>query len=295
VPASLSSTAWSYGALVNTVAGARQLAHVRGVDYADLPGTARQVLPAAYLANAPVPASEPWSPALPQLAVPGTYLAQTAGAVEITSVAVTSGSLEQAQTCQLTVAGQNFAPSGPSTPPPLPFSAFTVPGGGVTITGGTVTDSQAILRVSVDAQAQTGLRSLSVGTFTLANCLTIAPQPQATGCNTTALSQQMTAVTQVITVTGQALSQASISAASGSPLVTWQLTSASAAQLQITASIAASSYEPYSDPAPAPGPVDKPIPVYRPPVHVSIALTLTVTPAPGEPATALPVTLDAIE
>ena len=90
-------------------------------------------------------------------------------------------------------------------------------------------------------------------------------------------------------------SQASISAASGSPLVTWQLTSASAAQLQITASIAASSYEPYSDPAPAPGPVDKPIPVYRPPVHVSIALTLTVTPAPGEPATALPVTLDAIE
>ena len=295
VPASLSSTAWSYGDLVNTVASARELAHIRGVDYADLPGTARQVLPAAYLANAPVPAPGPWSPALPQLAVPGTYLAQTAGAVEITSVAVTGGSLEQAHTCQLTVTGQNFAPPGPGTPSPLVFSAFTVPGGGVTTTGGTVTDTRAILTVSVDPQAQTGPRSLSVGTFTLANCLTVAPQPRASGCNTTALSQQMTAVTQVITVTGQAFSQASVSASSGSPLVTWQLTSASAAQLQITASIAASDYEPYSDPAPAPGPVDKPVPVYRPPVHVSIALTLTVTPAPGEPAATFPITLDAIE
>jgi hypothetical protein len=295
VPADLSTTAWSYGDLVAAVASARELAHVRGVDYADLPGPARQVLPAAYIANAAVPAPGPWSPALAQLAVPGTYLTQTAGAIEITAVTVSAGSLEQAQTCQLTVSGQNFAPSGPAAPPPLPFSAFTVPEGGVTITAGTVTDSEAILSASVDPQAPTGLCSLSVGTFTLANCLTVAPQPRATGCDTTALSQQMTAVTQVITITGQALSHASISSTTGSSMVTWQLSSTGAAQVQVTASIAASSYEPYSDPTPAPGPVDKPTPVYRPPVHVSIGLTLTVTPAPGQAAVVFPITLDAIE
>jgi hypothetical protein len=149
--------------------------------------------------------------------------------------------------------------------------------------------------VAVDPQAQAGPRGLSVGTFTLANCLTLSPQPRAAGCDTTALSQQMTPVTQVITVTGQAFGQPAISSATGSSLVSWQLTSASATQLQVTASVAASSYTPYLNQAPAPGPVDKPVPVYRPPVHVSIGLTLTVTPHPGEPAATFPITLDAIE
>jgi hypothetical protein len=293
VPASMSATAWTYGELVNVVTSALELAHIRGVDYADLPATAQSVLPAAYFANPVVAAPGPWSPALPQLDVPGSFLAQTPGAVQITSVLVQGQPLEQAGTAELVVAGENFVSSGAGTPVPLQPSAFVVPGGGVTVTGGTVTSTQAILQVLVDPQAAPGSRSLQVGTFTLADCLTIAPQPRATGCDTTQLSQGMTAVTQVINVTGQALTAASVSPASGSALVTWRLTSADATQLQITASIEASSYQPYVQPS-GPGPIDKPVPVYVPPVHVSIALTLTVTPASGEPAAQFPITLDAI-
>jgi hypothetical protein len=291
VPASLGTTAWTYGDLVNVVAAARDLAHIRGVDYADLPSAARQVLPAAYLANPPVPPPGPWAPVLPQLEVPGNHLAQAQGAIEISSVSVSGAPLEQGKNGQLVVTGASFAPAGQGVPP-LPPSAFTVSGSGVTITGGTVSNSQATLTVAVDPQAETGPRAMTVGTFTLPGCLAIAPQPRATSCDTTRLSQGTAVTTQAITVTGQELARATVAAASGSALVTWQLTSVSAAQLQVTATIAASTYQPYLSPDGG-GPVDKPI--HLPPVHFGVGLTLTIQPAPGEPATAFPITLDAIE
>ncbi|HEV2375602.1 MAG TPA: hypothetical protein VGS19_25995 [Streptosporangiaceae bacterium] len=291
VPANPGATAWRYADLVNTVASARDLAHVRGVDYLDLPGTARQVLPAAYFANPQVPPPGPWSPVLSPLGVPGNYLSQTQ-APTITSVA--GGPLEQAKTGQLTVTGQGFAPPGPAGPVPLPFSAFTVDGGDVTITGGRVTGTQATLNVAIAPQAVTGPRGLSVGTSTLPNCVTIVPQPRATGCDTTVLSQGMTVVTHVITVTGQALSAQTTATLTGSSLVHTQVTGVTATQFQLTATIDASEYEPYSDQSDGTGPVSKPVPGYRPPVHVSIGLTLTVSPAPGEPTAAFPITLDSI-
>ena len=299
MPASPGATVWSYADLVNTVASARDLAHVREVDYLDLPGAARQVLPAAYFANPQQPPPPgPWSPVLSELGVPGNYLSQTQ-APQITSV--TGGPLEQAKAGQLTVAGQGFAPAGPTGPVPLPFSAFTVDGGGVTVNGGSVTPTQATLSVAVDPQAATGLRSLTVGTVTLPNCLTIAPQPRATGCDTTILSQGLTQVTHMITVTGQALSQATratltfAGTQTPSPFVSIHIASVTATQLQLTATIVASAYQPYEGASGGPGPVTKPVPVYRPPEHVSVALTLTVTPAQGEPLATFPITLDTIE
>jgi hypothetical protein len=104
----------------------------------------------------------------------------------------------------------------------------------------------------------------------------------------------MTDVTQVITVTGQLMNQASI-APSGSDLLTWQLTSITDSQLTITATIGASTYDPYQDPPgdQVAGSGSHPVP-YRPPVHVAVHLTLSVTPAPGQPATGFPIILDAI-
>lgn len=291
VPARPDATTWSYGDLVSAVASARNLARVRGVDHADLPSAARLVLPAAYFLNPTAPAGGHWTSVLPQLGLPGTFSAQTLAAVQITSVSVTGAPLEQAKTGQIVVNGVSFAPSVPAAPPPLPPSAFTVDGGGVSVTGGTVTDTQATLEVTVDPQAATGLRSLRVGTFVLPDCLTIAPQPRATSCNTSKLSQGMAAATKAITVTGQALAQATVEPSTRPDLVTWQLTTASDAQVQVTATIAASSYQPYQDQAAGAGTVSKPLPAYRPPVYSTVSLTLTITPAPGEPANAFPITL----
>jgi len=288
VPASPGMTVWTYGDLVNTVASARDLAHVRGVDYEDLPAAARQVLPAAYFANPPVPPPGPWSPALADLSVPGSYLSQAVGGIEISSVS--GGPLEQAKSAQIVVAGTNFAPTAVSAGQ-LPPSAFSVSGSGVTVTSGTVSNTQATLTVAVDPQAAPGPRSLTAGTYTLANCLTIAPQPRAISCDTTKLSQGSAAITQLIMVTGQAMTQATVASASGSALVTWHLASASASELTITATIAAAYVSPPGD-EPVGGPVDKPVGV--PPVHFGVALTLTIQPAPGEPANTFPITLDSM-
>jgi hypothetical protein len=62
--------------------------------------------------------------------------------------------------------------------------------------------------------------------------------------------------------------------------------------------VAASSYDPYSDPPSDQirGPINKPTAAirYRPPVHVPVALTLTITPGPGEQPVSFPIALDAI-
>ena len=310
VPANLAETAWSYGELLAAVGTARNLAHARGVDYADLPGAARQVLPAAYFANAARPSPGPYPPVLAQLGVPAGYMVQTLGAVTISGVSVTGGALEQSKSGQLTVTGINFAPAGASALPP---SAFAVTGGGVTVTGGTVTNAQAILSVTVDPSAAPGVRGVSVGTATLPNCVTINLQPRATGCDTTRLSQAMTAVTQTVMVTGQALASASIAAATGGPTVTWRLSSASSTQLLITVTIAASTYNPYAPPpssalsasasasaaalprlAPNGGGGGGSGSTYRPPVHITVPLTLTITPGPGEPPATFAIALDEI-
>ena len=306
VPASLGSTAWSYGDLVAAVASAGNQAHARGVDYLDLPGAARAVLPAAYFAN-PVKLKVtpgPWPTAPAQLAVPPGYMVQTLGQVSIATVSaasLTGGALEQSKPGTIAVTGVNFAPAGVA----LPATAFTVVGGGVTVTGGTVTNEQANLTVTVDPNATPGVRSLTVGTATLANCVTINPQPRATGCNTTRLAQAMSEVTQTVTVTGQLLGGASIASATGGPTVTWLLASASSTQILITVKIAASTYSPYSlpptsDTAAQPrltnggSPNGGPLPHPRPPVHVRVPLTLTISPAPNEPATAFTIVLDEI-
>jgi hypothetical protein len=301
VPASPTATGWAYADLVATVKTARDLAHARGADYADLPAAARQVLPAAYFGNPTALKPGPWPPVLPELGVPPGYLIQTLEAVSISAVSVLTGALEQAKTGQLTVTGMNFAPAGS---PALPPSAFAVTGGGVTVLGGTITNTQATLNVTVDPNAATGARGVSVGTATLANCVTINPQPRATGCDTTMLAQALTPVTRTVTVTGQALTAATFTA-TGGPTVTWQLASRSATEMLITASILASSYSPYTPYVPPSGSEAlRPAlanggssngggtPHYRPPVHVSVPLTLTVTPATGEPATTFTIVLD---
>jgi hypothetical protein len=303
VPVGLGSTGWSYGDLVAAVASARNQAHARGVDYLDLPGAAREVLPAAYFANPTELKPGPWPPAVAQLAVPSGYMVQTHGAVTIASVAATSldggGPLEQSKPGTITVTGMNFAPAGGNALPP---AAFTVVGGGVTVTGGTVANTQAILSVTVDPNAAPGVRSLSVGTATRADCVTIIRQPRATGCDTARLAQAMSAVTQTVTVTGQALGGASIASATGGPTVTWQLASTSSTQVLITVTIAASTYHAYSPPAPGSLasalprlPIGGPPPPYpRPPVHVTVPLTLRISPALNEQTTAFTIVLDEI-
>lgn len=301
VPASPTATGWAYQDLLATVRTAHDLAHARGADYADLPAAARQVLPAAYFANRSVLKPGPWPAVLPELEVPPGYMVQTLEAVSISGVSVTGGALEQSKTGQITVTGMNFAPA---STPALPPTAFAVPGGGVTIVSGTVTNTQATLNVTVDPDAPAGTRTLTVGTASRASSVTINLQPRATGCDTTRLSQAMTVVTQTVTVSGQALTGATISA-SGAPAVTFQLASRSATQVLITATIMASSYSPYRSGAAAAGSEalrpeltdggsDGGPPVYRPPVHVTVPLTLTVTPGPGEPAATFALVLDEI-
>jgi hypothetical protein len=307
VPASLGSTAWSYGDLVAAVASARNLAHARGADYLDLPGAAREVLPAAYFAN-PVKlkaTTGPWPTAPAQLAVPPGYMVQTLGKVTITpgGVPPTGGTLEQSKPGTITVNGMNFAPAGGTALPP---TAFSVAGGGVTVTGGTVSNTQAILSVTVDPNAAPGLRSLTVGNAVRDNCVTINPQPRATGCDTTRLAQAMSAVTQTITVTGQVLGGASIASATGGPTVQWQVASTSSTKVLITVKIAASTYNPYSLPPTSGaaaaaqsrlrngGPDGGPLPHPRAPVHVTVPLTLTISPAQNEPTTAFTILLDEI-
>ena len=292
VPARLGSAGWSYGDLAAVVASARDLAHACGADYLDLPAAAREVLPAAYFANPTEPKPGPWPPVLAPLAVPDGYLVQTLGAVTVKAVAVAGGALEQSRTGQITVTGINFAPAGGNALPP---SAFTVTGGGVTIMGGTVTNTQALLAVTVNPNAAPGVRGLTVGTATMANCVTVRQQPRATGCDTARLSQAMSEVTQTVTVTGQALGGASIASATGGPTVTWRLAGTSSTQVLITVTIAASNYNPYSPPydrgplaarlLPSGRSPDEP-PVHpRPPVHRTAPVTLTISPAPGEPVT----------
>jgi hypothetical protein len=296
VPARPGSATWSYGDLIAAVTSARNLAHARGADYLDLPGAAREVLPAAYFANPTEPKPGPWPPVLTQLDVPSGYMVQTLGQVTISTVSVSGGALEQSKPGQITVTGMNFAPVGGTALPP---TAFTVVGGGVTVTGGAVSDTQATLSVTVDPDATPGIRSFSVGQATLANCVTINLQPRATGCDTTRLAQAMTEVTQTVTVTGQVLNGASIASATGGPTVTWQLASASSTQVLITVQIAASDYKPYSAPPASGGPGEGPPRLPnggdgepRLPVHVTVPLKLTISPAPGEPATTFTIVLD---
>lgn len=305
VPARRDTTTWSYADLAATVTAARDLAHIRGADYADLPAPARLVLPAAYVSNDPVARPGPWAPKLTQLSVPANYLTQ-APAVTINKVTPAT-LLQGASDAQLTVTGLNFKPSDPGAQPLTPAS-FTVTAtdgasSGVTVNpaGSAVSDTQATLSVTIDPQATLGPRSVSAGSATLTNCLTIAPQPLATGCDTARLTQATTQVTHVITVTGQAFNQPDITLTAQDPqgagLVSCQLTSSTGSLLQITATIAASGYSPYQEPpgdqARAPG--TKPVPVpYRPPVHKLYTLTLAVTPAPGAPAGHFPIILDAI-
>ena len=295
VPANLSVSRWTYGEMVGAVTTARNLAHIRGVNYLDLPAAARQVLPAAYLPNPTAYKPGPWPAALAQLATPAGYMVQTLGAVTISNVTVGGGALEQSKPGQITVTGMNFAPAGGTALPP---SAFTVLGGGVTVTGGSVTSTQAVLAVTVDPNAAPGSRGLSVGTASRPNCVTIIQQPRATACSVTRLAQAMTAVTQTITVTGQALAGASIASTTGSPMVSWQLSQSTSTQLVISVTIQASAYNPYSPP-PAAGSQAALAPRlangggggggtgggprYRPPVHITIPLTLTVT-AWGRPS-----------
>jgi hypothetical protein len=305
VPARPDTATWSYADLASTVNAARDLAHIRGVDYADLPAPARLVFPAAYFSNPPVARPGPWKPptGLSPLDVPANYPAQAPPA-QINSVSVQGAAqpvLQQGAAGQLDVAGANFAPSGPDASPPLTYSSFTVTaatGGGksgVVITGGTVSDTLATLSVSVDPQAPPGPRGLAAGAVTVTNCLTITPQPRVTGCDTARLAQETTMTTQVITVTGQALAQPVV-ALSKQALVTVQGTSVSAdgSQLKVTVRIAASTYRPYQTSDQVAGRTGTVPVTYRPPVHELVSLTLSVTLPPGGSGATFPIVLDVL-
>jgi hypothetical protein len=293
---------WNYGELAATVTAAWQLAHIRGVDYADLPGPARVVMPAAYFTDAQVAAPGPWVPALAAVSVPSNYTMQAPGAAEITGV--TPVTVMQGQDgAPLTVTGVNFAPPGV---PPLTSQAFSVTTAdgsysGVSLTSaGTMTNNQAPLLASVDQHATPGPRNLAVGAFLLANCLTVVPRPLATGCDTAQLSQQMgRQVTQVITVTGQAFSSPAVTL-TGSTLVSCQLTNSAATRLTVTVTIDESTYSMSLDdgadrPRLLPEIPQNPIrPPFRPPRHVAVNLALDVTPAPGAPVNTFPIVLDSI-
>ena len=299
VPAVPGTATWTYGQLAATVTAAWELAHIRGVDYADLPGAARVVLPAAYFTNAQVAAPGPWAPALAAVSVPSNYTIQTPGAAEITHV--TLGTVMQGQSSvPLAVTGVHFTPPGK---PPLTSQAFSVttadgsPSGVSLISAGTISDTQAPLLASVDQHAAPGPRNLTVGAFSLANCLTVVPRPLVTGCDTAQLTQQIRReVTQVVTVTGQGFSSPAVTL-TGSTLVSSQLTSSAATQLTVTVTIARSTYSWYQDAADqARLRPDMPItprpPPYRPPVRVAVKLALNVIPAPGAPVTTFPIVLN---
>ena len=300
VPAVAGTATWNYAELAATVTAAWQLAHIRGVDYADLPGAARVVLPAAYFADAQAAAPGPWAPALAAVSVPASYTIQTPGAAEITSVA--PGSVMQGHAVPLTVSGVNFAPSDapPGTPPltAQSFAVTTADGGysGVSLTAdGTISDTQAPLMATADAQAPPGPRNLTVGAFSLANCLTVVPRPLATGCDTAQLAQQIRrSVTQVVRVTGQGFSSPAVTL-TGSNLVDCELTSSTATLLTVTVTIAESTWSPGGTPLLLPDIPKNPIPPpYHPPVHVPVKLSLNVTPALNAPVNTFPIVLDSI-
>jgi hypothetical protein len=303
VPAVAGTATWSYDQLAATVTAAWQLAHIRGVDYADLPGAARVVLPAAYFADAQVAAPGPWAPALPAASVPASYTVQTPGAAQI--ISVTPGTMMQGQAVALTVAGVNFAPSdAPPGAPPLTAQSFAVTTADGSISGvsltanGTISDTQAPLQATVDAHATPGPRNLTVGAFSLANCLTVIPRPLATGCDTAQLAQQLRRpVTQIVRVTGQAFSSPVVTL-TGSALVGCELTGFTPTLLTVTVTIDESTWEPGGDrllARPQPDmPTNPGTPPYHPPAHVPVKLSLNVTPAPNAPVTTFPITLDSI-
>ncbi len=300
VPAVAGTATWNYAELAATVTAAWQLAHIRGVDYADLPGAARVVLPAAYFADAQAAAPGPWAPALAAVSVPASYTIQTPGAAEITSV--TPGSVMQGHAVPLTVTGVNFAPSdAPPGTPPLTAQSFavTAAGGGyigVSLTAdGTISDTQAPLMATADAQAPPGPRNLTVGAFSLANCLTVVPRPLATGCDTAQLAQQIRrSVTQVVRVTGQAFSSPAVTL-TGSNLVGCELTSSTATLLTVTVTIAESTWSPGGTPLLRPDIPKNPVPPpYHPPVHVPVKLSLNVIPAPNALVNTFQIVLDSI-
>jgi hypothetical protein len=305
VPAAHGTGTWSYEQVAATVTAAWQVAHIRGVDYADLPEPARVVLPAAYFADAQVAASDPWVPALQAVSVPQNYTKQTPDAAEITSV--TPVSLMQGQAVPLTVTGVNFAPSdAPPGTPPLTYQSFAVTtadgsNSGVSLTAGagTVSDTQAPLLATVATNATPGPRNLTVGGFSLANCLTVVPRPLATGCDTAQLAQRIgLPVTQVITVTGQAFSSPAVTLTGSALVMSCVVTSSTATVLKVTVTIAKATYTGggFSNLAMRPelpngGPPPPPPP---PPVHVAVNLTLNVTPAPNTPAETFKIVLDSI-
>ena len=305
VPAVPGTATWNYEQLAATVTAAWQLAHIRGVDYADLPDAARVVLPAAYFADAQVAAADAWAPALAAVRVPQNYTKQTPDAAEISNV--TAASLMQGQAVTLTVTGLNFAPAdAPPGTPPLTYKSFAVTAAGssqsgVTITNGEIIgNTQASLVATVDAQAPPGPRNLTVGAFSLPNCLTVVPRPVATGCNTAQLAQQLRRpVTQVITVTGQGFLNPTVTL-TGSDLVSCSLASHTATVLTVTVTIQESTWEPAGGGgspllARLLPEIPKNPPPYIPPVHVAVKLSLNVSPAPPNPTVnTFQITLDSI-
>jgi hypothetical protein len=260
-------------------------------------------LPAAYFADAQVAASDAWAPALAAVSVPQNYTKQTPEAAEL--INVTPGSLMQGQSMTLTVTGVNFAPPDPPPgTPPVTYKSFAVTTtgssqSGVTITNGEIiSNTQASLVATVDAQAGPGPRNLSVGAFSLPNCLTVIPRPLATGCDTTQLAQQLLRpVTQVVTVTGQGFSNPVVTL-TGSDLVSCSLTSHTATLLTVTVSIDESTWEPGGSRQLAglrPDIPKNPVTPPHPPTRVPVKLSLNVTPAPPNPTVnTFQITLDSI-
>ncbi|HEX2645749.1 MAG TPA: hypothetical protein VHO95_00835, partial [Candidatus Dormibacteraeota bacterium] len=268
VPARMEATEWTYADLLSTVNAVIDLAHARTVDYADLPGLARLVLPAAYFRN-----PDQQTAALPAT-LPPSYL-QPVPHADITSVDPVR--IIQGKTGDVTVHGSNFAVVKPTD--------FSVDGDGVTITSGSIDPGGALatLHASVAANATPSARHVHVSSSVspLAS-VTVAPTPRATYCDTVQLTQQLFEVIQRVTVTGVGLSGAAVSLTGYdlSPAVVTADTT-----VLVTVTIPASTYDPNTD---GDGRGDSPS--YKPraarqPRHRTVDLKLTVTPTGGDAAT----------
>jgi hypothetical protein len=276
VPARADASLWTYADLLATITTGLDLAHARSVDYPDLPGLARLVLPAAYFRNpdeghSAIPAS-----------LPSTYLQQIPKTASISGVDPVT--IVQGAQGVITLHGANFTQ--------LTAAAFTVNGVGVTVNGGSInSDTSSTLLVSVDVNAPTGTRNVRLGAAVSSDShVTIAPQPRATYCNTVQLSQALSDVTKTITVTGRGLTGANVTLTPAAGL-TWTVTTADS-QVLITVHIPASQYDPNADGDPAGDHVHGQPP--RQPRHELIHLTLAVTPI-GGPVATFGINLDTIQ
>jgi hypothetical protein len=281
VPARPEPTAWSYNDLIETVAAALDLAHARAIEFNDLPWQLRLVLPAAYFANGPDAL-----PALP-FAPPLNYLKQESGPITLTSV--DPATLRQSESGSVVVRGTNFTS--------LSSNAFSVDGGGVTVTNVVLTDSMATLTVAVTADAPLGQRGVRAGSLDLPSApVIVTPIPQALHCDTSRLSQGMADIDVTVTVTGNLLLGATATLTGDSPdvaqTVSCMVVSTTETQVLIDVSIAASNWD-YLDLAYSPSPYVKPNP-NRAPRHVNVPAILTVTPENGNPRE-FPMTLDELK